>query len=270
MVDKMLEEINKKVAEAKAQAAKAAVATEPSAPAVVHAAPPPMVPESANWGAIEEIDGGDLLVPKILHQQAGSGFAKEGLARPGDFCDSLTGEILANKNEKLELIVFGLFKNMIISKFDDRKQQYIYEKSVMITPENAWEISKLPYHQDVNGESFKNEKQYNFYCLLPKKINELPYVMSFKGSKRMTAEGINTMLTKLQRLKRPGASVVFELVNTAEGNDKGDWLGLTVKQGRDTTPEELKIAYEWYVKSRTQKIVAADEHATVSEEDVPF
>lgn len=282
MVNKMLEEINAKVAEAKAQAAKERaqgtyetqdVKGSPSpvpVPSVIHHAAPPMVAESANWGAIEDIDTGDLLVPKIFHQQALSKFATEGNSRPGDFCDSFTGSVLANKDSKLEVIVFGSFKSMIISRFDPRSQKFELDRIVAITPQNAAEYAKKPFAEDINGESFKNSIQYNFYCLVPALIHELPFILSLTGTKTKTAKKLNTMLVKLNQQGKPGAGVVFELRSVQEKNDRGSWFGIDVKQGRDSTAEELKIAYRWYLKSRTQKIVAADEHATVSEEDVPF
>jgi hypothetical protein len=283
MTDNMLREIQEATEKAKAQAAKqlaqvqatqapaaAAAAAAAPAPVVQQPAPPPALPESANWGAIEDIDADDLLVPKILHQQALSKFAADGLSRPGDFCDSFTGEVLAAKDSKLEVIIFGSFKTMLISKFDQAKRDYVYERTIPITKQNAYELSKKPYYEDIGGESYKNSKQYNFYCLIPSKIQDLPFVITFAGKKCKTAQKINTMIALLNQHNRPGAGVVFELKSISEKNDSGAWFGLEVKQGRDTTPEELKIAHQWYLKSRTTKIVAADEHAVVSEEDVPF
>jgi hypothetical protein len=274
----MLEEINAKVAEAKRQAAEEAKAkavkeAQAAAPAVVQHAAPPMVPESSGWGAIEDIDAGDLLVPKIYHQQAISKFVEAGNARPGDFCDSFTGNVLAAKDSKLEVIVFGSFKTMVISRLDPRTQKFLLDRIVQITPQNAAEFARKPFVEEFNGESFKNSLTYNFYCLVPSLINELPFVLSLSGTKTKVAKKLNTMLVKLNQQSKPGASVVFELRSIQEKNDSGSWFGIEVTQGRNSTPEELKIAYNWYLKSRTTKIVAGDdhaEHATSDDSDIPF
>lgn len=71
---------------------------------------------SGNWGAIENMETTDLLVPKIYHQQSMSALRKAGKAQEGDFCDSLTGKILATRDVPLEVIIFGSYKTMIVSK----------------------------------------------------------------------------------------------------------------------------------------------------------
>lgn len=228
---------------------------------------------SSNWGAIEEMETTDLLVPKIFHQQAMSKFVSEGKARPGDFCDSLTGEILAKKEDKLQVIVFGMFKTMIISKLEAATNKFKLDKIVTIVPENAREYASMPLQQEVNGEQFKYNLQYNFYCLIPSLIKELPFVLSLGSTKTRAAKKLSTMLYKLQQLKRPGASVVFELTSVPVMNDQGSWFGLEITQGRNATPEELIRAHAWYVKSKSQKFVVVEEEAAaevVKDEDIPF
>lgn len=248
----------------------AAVAETPVVQATVNTLPADVMSES--WGAVEAMDTTDLLVPKIFHQQAMSKFVADGIASPGDFCDSLTGTLLAKKADPLEVIVFGCYKTMVVSKFEDRDNAWRLEKTVTITPENAKEWAAKPMLMEENGWKFKNTLQYNFYCLLPKMISELPFVLSLGSTKSRAAKKLNTMLYKLQALKRPGASVVFELRSVPEKNDKGSWFGLDITQGRAATSDELSMAHVWYMKSKTQKFVASEEpqaEAATSEE-VPF
>lgn len=279
MKDKMIEEIENKVAAAKAQVkqeAQEALAPKPLAPAVQPQAAAPMLPETPGWGVIEEIAAGDLLVPKILHQEATSAFAKDGLCRAGDFCDSFTGNILAAKDSKLYVIIFDLFKTMIVSRFDDRAQKYQYEKTIQIDWQNAAQVAKMPFYENIDGQSYQNSLQYNFYCLIPTLIDDLPFVISFRGKKKITAQKIITMMVKLDQHGRAGTSVVFELnsfTDRTTSNDKGSWIGINVKQGRDATPEEQKIAHDWYLKSKKQKFVAAEEHVAAqgaSDDEPPF
>ena len=52
---------------------------------------------------------------------------------------------------------------------------------------------------------------------------------------------------------------MFEVRSEAEKNDDGSWFGVNIKQGRASTAAELKIAYEWYQKSKTQEIKVKDD-----------
>lgn len=221
---------------------------------------------SSDWGAIEGLETTDLLVPKIFHQQALSKFASDGVARPGDFCDSLTGEVLATKDKKLEVIIFGSFKTMVITLNDKLKE------IVTITRENAayWDDKQRSVEEGV--DKWEYNLYYNYYCLVPSKIKELPYVLSLGSTKTKVARKLNTMLYKLQQLKRPGASVVFELTSTSEKNDKGSWFGLEIAQGRNASDEELLRAHAWHVKSKSQKFTVVEEEMASAndEDDLPY
>jgi hypothetical protein len=225
---------------------------------------------SSNWGAVEGLDTNDLLVPKIYHMQAISKLVQDGAARPGEFCDSLTGEVLAKKDEKLQLIIFGSYKTMIV-KSEMPGGKWKLHKIVSITPQNASEWASRPFIEEIDHVQYQNNLTYNYLCLLPKKINELPYVLSLGSTKTKVAKKLNTMLSKLSQAKKPGASVVFDFTSTTEKNDQGSWAGLEVTQGRNATPEELVAAHAWYVKSKTQKFVASEEaHTETEDDDLPY
>lgn len=236
----------------------------------------PIAVQDKAWGAVEDLDTNDLLVPKIFHQQAMSKFVADGNARPGDFCDSLTGEVLSKKENPLEIIIFGAFKSMVISIYNSGEKKFKLDKIVTINKENAYEYAARPlFTEDEHGNQYKNNLQYNFYCLVPSKINDLPYVLSLGSTKAKSAKKLNTMLYRLNQMNKPGASVVFTLSSVAEKNDKGSWFGVEIAQGRNATDAELAKAHEWYLKSKTHKIVAAEEEShsgkgSVTEEDAPW
>ncbi len=216
---------------------------------------------NANWGAIEEIETNDLLIPKIFHQQGNSTFTKDGLARPGDFCDSITKEVLATKDKGIELIIFGQFKTMVTEQLEIASNKFKFQKSLIVVPQNAREVESLLGLHEIAGQTIRNSLQYNFYCLLPERKKEVPYVFSFKSTKAKVAKKVNTMLFKLAQINRNGASILFKFTNVKEENDQGDWLGLEVSQGRDTTLEEMMRARAWYMKSKSQKFVVVEEDA---------
>lgn len=229
-------------------------------------------------GVLDDIETSDLDVPKIFHQQDTSDFAKAGKARAGDWCDSLTGNILAKRDESLEIIIFGLYKTLIISKEDKAKRKFFYDRTMHLTPENAVEIATKAknFIEEINGETFKNNLTYNYYCILPSRINDIPFVLSLGSTKSGEARKLNTMISRLLLQKRSEASVVFSLKSKADSNDQGDWFGVEISQARDSTPEELSAALEWHAKSKSQKFVVAEEETKTagksadSDDDIPF
>lgn len=235
-------------------------------PAVATTRAPSTDMNSGGWGAIENLETTDLLVPKVLHQQALSKFVQEGKARPGDFCDSLTGDVLAKKDEALEVVIFGTFKTMLIESYDPVRDQYKYKETVTITPDNAREWASVGLTADTPEGKLKYNLRYNYYCLLPAKLAELPYVLTLGSKKTRAAKKLNTMLYKLSQLKKPGAAVVFELRSTAEKNERGSWFGIDIGQGRNTESNELAIAHAWYLKSQSQKFTVVEEETAVATE----
>ena len=231
---------------------------------------------ASDWGAITELEATDLLVPKVFHQQALSEFASAGKAKAGDFCDSLTGEVLAKREDKLEVIVFGTYKTVQVSKLNKANNKWEFEKTITIIPEVAREWANRPFTEEVGSDTYRNALYYNYYVLLPAKLTELPFVLSLGSTKTKAAKKLNTMLFKLSQLKRNGASVVFELKSIEEQNDQGKWWGIEVLQGRNSTAEELTRAYAWHMKSKSQKFATAEESggAVVSgekfEDEIPF
>lgn len=231
--------------------------------AVALLAPEVLAPD---WGAIEDTETTDLQVPKIFHQQAMSKFVSNGLARPGDFCDSLTGEILCDKENKLEVIIFGSYKTMVITTLDPMANRWKLKEIVTITKETAKYWAEKPLTESTEEGDFRYTLQYNYYCLLPSKINELPFVLTLGSTKTKVAKKLNTLIFKLAQLRRPGASVVFELASIPEKNERGSWFGLEVTQGRDTEAQELLRAHAWYLKSMSQKFVVVDEQDNSDDE----
>lgn len=223
------------------------------------------------WGAVEEMDATDLLVPKIFHQQAMSQLVADGKARPGDFCDSLTGELLASKDDGLEVIIFGSYKTMLVRKWDVKADRWEFEELITLVPENAREWANKALVEETEDGKFSYQMQYNYYCLVKDKLNDLPYVLTLGSTKTKAAKKLNTMLYRLRQIKKPSAAYAFILRSTPEKNDKGSWFGLDISQGDASTAIELMTAHGWYVKSQSTKFVVVEEETANSEDgDIPF
>jgi len=209
------------------------------------------------WGASEDIDSGDLLVGKIFHQQALSKFVSEGMANAGDWCDSLTGEVLAKRDEPLSIIIFKVSKKLIISKSVLSNGKFEFVESVDVTPDNC----NLPWEEETQTGTIKRQLCYNYFCLVSNKINELPYVLSLSSTKIKAAKKINTMIAKMTRMKLSSSSYKFLLTSVKESGEKGTWFGVNVAQGEKCSNEEMLIAYDWYTQIKSKNVVVSeDEH----------
>lgn len=224
------------------------------------AAAPAVASENAIWGAADNIESSDLLVSKIFHQQALSQFVQDGKAQAGDWCDSLTGEVLAQKNDGLQVIIFSSYKKLLIHKSlrptpGDPNPKLHFVEAQEVTLENC----NLPWEEVVEDGIIKRQLQYNYFCLLPSKIDELPFVLSLQSTKVKTAKKLNTMIAKLSRLNRPSAAYHFILHSIKEQGDKGSWFGIDITQGDLTTKEELAAAHYWYMQIKSQKVNITEE-----------
>lgn len=218
--------------------------------------------ETWDGGATQGLETTDLAVAKIFHMQSTSDLVKARKAQPGEFRDSLTEELLAAIDGALEVIVFGMQKRVVIKKEEitPKGQKWEFERSEIITDETAkaWALKCRTPWNEADNFTRRGSIVYDFQCLLPSKISELPYILSLGGTKSEAARKLNTMRLKLASIgkKGGGAGVVFEVRTTEEKNDEGSWAGVAISQGRDVTPLELGAAFSWYQKSRTQAFVA--------------
>jgi hypothetical protein len=215
----------------------------------------PTLDSSSIWGAADNIGSEDLLVGKIFHQQALSKFVQEGKAQAGDWCDSLTGEVLAKKDQPMPLIIFASYKKLLISESKLSNGKFDFVRSDDVTPANC----NLPWEEETPTGTIKRQLQYNYFCLLPGKILELPYILSLSSTKIKAAKKLNTMIAKLSRMNMPSASYVFNLHSIKETGDKGSWFGADITQGEKVTADQLAIAHDWYSQIKTQKVIVAEE-----------
>lgn len=247
------------------------VSNEPApAPAVAGNTLPEM--KSGNWGVIEELETTDLMVPKIFHQQALSVFVQEGHAKVGDWCDSMTKQVICSKDDPMELIIFGLYKTMVISVDEMLRGKFRLDKIIPVTKENALAMSKKPYTEERDGNNYRNQLFYNYYCLSPQKLRALPYVISLGSTKQKEATKLNTMITMLSGTGRSVSSVIFNFKSVERTKDTNKWQGVEISQGRNATEEEEAQGYAWYVKSKMQSFAVSDEDtkSDADSDNIPF
>jgi hypothetical protein len=212
----------------------------------------------SGWGG-EGLHGSDLLVPKMLLMQGLSKLVADGAASPGQIRDSLTGDLFGGKTGKdvkpVEIIAFSSFRTWVIFEKKNGKDEYV--KTIPITPENEG----LAITEVVNGVEVRRDKCLNFYVLRPEDIKDgsaFPYLISFRRTSGRAGKKLATFAAKLRVFKKPLASKVMMLSVESMENDKGKFFGLDISQGRDSTPEEIKEAFQWHEALKTATVRVDD------------
>lgn len=208
------------------------------------------------WGG-EDISNEDIIIPKILLMQPMSELVTDGVARIGEFRDSMNKDRkLGDEKTAVELIIFGTFKTWLEFKDDE------YLSTKQWSPQNA----DLKLEEVVeDGSIIRRDKVLNFYCLIPGDIasgEPFPFVLSCRRTSAMAGKTINTHIKKLQMFKKPSAAKVFALTSRKETNDKGTFFVSEINVLRDSTPEELTAAYEWYKALAKSKVRVDDSDLT--------
>ena len=204
-----------------------------------------LVQYDANWGAGQDLDKSDLVLPKIMLMQAMSDLVSEGKAKPGDFINSVDGTVLGSKDKGVEVIIFRA--NKII-------QVYNGDEYVRTEPFTA-ETQSLLYDKS-EGPDFRKNVVMNFSVLLPKDVKDgsaFPMILSFKRTSLGAGKKLATLLIRLQMMKKPSAAKVFKISAEQQENDKGKFFTMNVAEGRDTTEQEILDAQLWYKLTEGKK-----------------
>jgi hypothetical protein len=237
---------------AKKEDTKAVTKKDPQVPAERQVGGPPMVGTEVDgaWGG-EDISSQDIIIPKILLMQPMSDLVTDGIAKIGEFRDSLNKDVvLGSDKEAVEFIVFGTFKNYLEFKDDE------YLRTVQ------GDMGDLPQEEILeDGAAMKRTRVQNAYVLLTRDIKNgepFPYVISFKSTGYTAGKTLMTYIKKLQLFKKPSAAKVFALTCTKETNEKGTFFVPQISTLRDSTTEEMSQSYEWYKLLAKSKVRVDD------------
>ena len=83
------------------------------------------VMDYAFMGASDNVDNEDILIPKILLMQQMSDLVQDDKAKSGQYCDSVEGNLLADKGANLDMIVFDSIKLWQHFKMVGGKPEYV-------------------------------------------------------------------------------------------------------------------------------------------------
>ena len=258
---------------------------ETKAVATVQGAVPAMRDEEQCWGA-ENIDANDVLIPKLLLMQGLSDFVAQGKANIGDYVKSTTGEIVAQRGDKVVFVPISTSKHWRI--MEEEGGRYQWRRNEEWTPDNA--NAEMQWVE--NGTNWRRDRTLSFFVLLAKDIKKerdaleamastgemqegdnvlIPCQLQFVRTSYNTGKQLITEFAKAKKFRKPPAAWMYALSARQEKNDQGIYQVMELESAGLTDPRDLTVAYEWY-KTITHSNVAvheADAPVTVSEEEPP-
>lgn len=230
----------------------------------------------SDWG-VESVNSADIVIPQILAMQGLSVLVTDGVARMGEFRDSVNGTLLGSIDAPMEIIPFYIDKKWDVYHMVGDK--YEWQQSIPLVEDAASPAynDNLPWEQVVDGVKVKNVRRFNVFCLLPSEIeagSSLPYYFSFKSTSMKEGKKLYThMYVRNPRARLTPASTVIKLGGVKDKNDHGTFVVPQVNLGRASTPQEVAECLQWLkvVKSNKVKIHETEDIQTVGADSVvPF
>lgn len=205
----------------------------------------------------------DVVIPKVLTMQGLSKLVTEGKAKFGDFVDSLNSEVLGDIEKGLEFIPFHLEKTWVVSRKEGNRYMFDHTEPVTAANENKkWE-------EVIDGKEYKNEKAFNFYCIMPHDPS-IPYLLQFKSTSLKAGRELATQMYIKNRAagKVPPAKVMV-LSGSRISNDKGTFAVLKTGIERDSSQEEIMNCLEWFKTISAGGAKVHDEGAAQAQDTKP-
>lgn len=199
--------------------------------------------EGGAWGAGIKASQEDLIIGRLLLMQPQNKPVIKGTVPQGTWLSSLDDKQLG---QRVDVIVFDSRKAWVVSEDGKWKETFSW------TPENA----KLEWNDTIGGKKIKRSKAIDWYCLVADDTfgKALPVVVRMKGTSYKVARKLSTLFATWANEGKPSASKVITLSAHQEENEDGIFYVMDFEVGRNVTPAEMKVAYDWY--KRVQSVEA--------------
>lgn len=208
--------------------------------------------EGAKAYAAAPIEMQNVLLPKILLMQPMSKPVINGQATFLELRETLNNELLAAPGQPIELIPFASETLWIIHEMVNDKRKFL-------RIEKAVDGQDLPFEENINGKKIVRTKSLDFYCLIPKHIEEgtdLPHVLAFRVTSLRVGKQLYTLaFVKNRRVGRDPWARVLKVSTVKSENDKGTFGIFKVEDSRAATEAECTSAKYWFNEVNAGKTV---------------
>jgi len=214
----------------------------------------------------EVIDTKDIIIPKILLMHPTSDLVKKGTRNQGDIIKSTSGDVVAKRNEKFDVIVFEKWKEWRIMKKNPQTGRFEYVRLEAWTPDN----DNNPWEYIENGETYRRDKTMNFYGVLAKEAqagNAFPVKLSFVRTSFKTGMKVADAYARALMEQQPPTRQVFKIGAELVNGKEETFFAFTAEAGETTTPEMRSAALKWrQVVQQAKKNNAIVDHEVDNEE----
>lgn len=227
--------------------------TKPIAPPTVVEAPP-----QCAWGG-QDTSTKDMLVPGLLLMQDISDLVKDEKAKSGSIVNSVTGQVLALRDQKLNIVPILTFRewevNELIEVGGKTKEKFVRrERMNQGNEDGEWEFSE-------GGKSYRQHRTIVCFVLVEGQIGELPYVIRFKKTSLYGGKKLSTHFQTCGMKNQSPAKQAFGLFGEKQTKNDNTYYVFNVVPTRQTSKEEEAAAYKWWkaLSAVDAKIIEADD-----------
>lgn len=199
---------------------------------------------SAGGWDTEVVDTKDIIIPKILLMHPTSDLVKKGERNQGEIIKSTSGDVVAKRGEKVDVIVFEKWKEWRIMKKNPVSSRFEYVRLEAWTPEN----DSLPWEYTEGADSFRRDKTMNFYGVLAKEAeagNAFPVKLSFVRTGFKTGMKIADAYARALMEKQPPTRQVFKIGSELITGKEETFFAFTAEAGQATTDAQKASALQW-------------------------
>lgn len=214
---------------------------------------------------LENVEGRDILLPRLALVHATSKAYAEKKAKIGEMINTSTGKVLAKEGEKIEIIPLRVLpKTYVVST---KAGKWLRTEIMKPGEERNWKELL-----ETTGE--KHERTLNFYVLVRKEMGEgaQPYFISFKGGSFKYGQKLINHFTMSGSTKQLPYRKSFDLFAIDKNNATNNWITLDVAEKGNISKEEMEIAAENVekLKSISFNNVTRYEQESDAETDTPM
>lgn len=212
----------------------------------------------SEWGDVV-VEAKDLILPKILLQQALSEAVKQRIAKDGDYYNTLTGSVCSNEAGNVSILPFYCRQSYFVEKFNGKKFEFLKTVPCVVGQD------PLPFEETIEGVRYKNTHAYEFFCMLEE--GGTPAIVSFKSTSHKTGKQLfNLMyLQNPQQGKTPAHNWITlgSKEDTSKDGDRYNVMTITV--GVQSTKEQVAECLTWISTIKKSDFKVAEEAKTSSQ-----
>lgn len=166
--------------------------------------------------------------------------------QPGEYIRTDTKETIGTKETPLEVIVLDVFKTWRKVKSEEPNQGTSLGSMPFV-------IGEVPEKEGVtdDGDKYKVQLQYNFICMLPDRLDDLPIIFPLRSTSTGAAKFLITQCNLAVKKGQPSWGKTYLITSSTKQDGNRKWFFSQAKSGQETTPEQMAASEEWFKLSQT-------------------